>query len=330
MRDILLAALSGSTSAGYYWDEALAERIDNPLCLEKYGYKVYSQNDEDGILAEIFNRIGTASKRFIEFGVEDGTESNSHLLLHKGWKGLWLEGDKDSYQSIQQKFRLLIENQQLQVVNSYVTKENVNDLFEANGFKGEIDLLSIDIDGNDYHVLEAVTIVNPRVIAIEYNGKFPPDVSWTMAYNQFYRWNETDCHGASLKALTDLCMEKGYQLAGTNMMGVNAFFVRKDLALNNLFITPAAAENLYNPLRLWMSYRNGHPSKTCLAVQKDGIEGMFAQLPKSQIFFSLSGFHNAEYDSNGNFSIQWMSAKQALLFVRTDDRQTEPIIPQSA
>ena len=144
---------------------------------------MYSQNDEDGITHEIFRRIGTSNKRFIEFGVQDGLESNTHLLLFYGWSGLWIEGSSDDCNQIAMKFRPVIETGRLKVKNAFITRDNINTLFEEAGFLGEIDLLSIDIDGNDLYIWDAIEAVNPRVVVTEYNGKFPPDLEWCQVYD---------------------------------------------------------------------------------------------------------------------------------------------------
>ena len=143
---------SGVIENGFYWDDLARERLRNKKALEPYGYKVYSQNDEDGIIHEIFKRIGTTNKTFIEFGVQDG---------------LWLEGSWEYYGEIALKFRPVIENGQLKVVNAFITKDNINHLFDKAGFTGEIDLLSIDIDGNDLYVWENIETVSPRVVITE-------------------------------------------------------------------------------------------------------------------------------------------------------------------
>lgn len=121
----------------------------------------------------------------------------------------------------------------------------------------EIDLLSIDIDGNDWWVWDAIKCVSPRVVIIEYNAKFPPDFEWVMEYNEKHIWHGDDEQGASLKALELLGEKLGFQLVGTNVMGANAFFVRADLA-KDLFVKPATAEKLYNPTRWMMQYKSGH------------------------------------------------------------------------
>jgi len=239
----------------------LKTRFENPLFLERYGFKVYAQSDEDGIIEEIFNRIGLKSKTFIEFGAGDGIENNSHYLLHKGWNGLWIEGDRKAANKIKSLFKKPIDDNRLSVVNSFITKDNINDLIEKEGgICGEIDLLSIDIDGNDYWIWEAIKCVSPRVVVIEYNAKFPPNHEWVMAYDANHQWDRTDKQGASLKALELAGRELGYQLVGTNISGVNAFFV-KDTIAGDLFFKPAIAEKLYNPARWTMQYISGHPSR---------------------------------------------------------------------
>jgi hypothetical protein len=112
-------------------DLVRAKRIVNPLFLERYGYKVYSQNDEDGIIAEIFNRIGTSSKTFVEFGVQDGLECNSHFLLHKGWSGLWIEGSEKYCKMIKTNFSEPIASGQLHLVNAFIDRTNINHLIST-------------------------------------------------------------------------------------------------------------------------------------------------------------------------------------------------------
>jgi len=306
----------GYMTSGYCWDKKTKQRFDDPLFLESYGYKVYSQNDEDGIIDEIFKRIGTTNKRFIEFGVQDGLECNSHYLLFKEWSGLWIDGDSDMIKSANNKFRPVIDNGQLKIVNAFITSDNINKLFSDNGFTGEIDLLSIDIDGNDYHVWKAINVISPRVVIIEYNGKFPPDCEWVMAYNENHLWDGSDKHGASLKSyeLLGKSIGNGYQLVGTNIRGVNAFFVRKDLVAD-FFPKPATAENLYNPFRV-IVFQSGHPAKVCLKNGVEGLQGVFLNQPKEICFLCNYGFHAPEYNEDGSFSVQWMSADEAKIFVR--------------
>lgn len=257
---------------GYRWERQTKTHLQNPKFLESYGYKVYSQNDEDGILQEIFNRVGTETKKFIEFGVQDGLECNTHYLLHKGWTGLWLEGDDSFYRQIQEKFAPVILSGALKTDCIFITRENINAILEKWIDTKNIDFLSIDIDGNDYHVWNAISCIAPRVVCIEYNGRFSPDVEWIQPYSSKHVWNGNDYFGASLKALEHLGAQKGYQLVGTNLTGVNAFFVRTDLAKDK-FPEPATAENLYNAPQYTRRYITGHPNEFFLPNEKPFIFG---------------------------------------------------------
>lgn len=286
LNDITVFNYSG---AGIAYERLTRKRLDDAKCLELYGFKVYSQNDEDGIIEEIFNRIGTTNKIFVEFGVENGLECNSHYLLHKGWRGLWIEGNPEAFKEIFSKFFPVIRTGQLSVVNAFITKDNINHWISTVKIGGEIDLLSIDVDGNDYYVWQAINVVRPRVVVIEYNAKFPPNHEWKMAYNENHIWDGSDWQGASLKALELLGRKLGYRLVGTNFTGSNAFFVRQELAGDH-FIDPPTAEALYNPARYTKhKYVSGHPARYCLCNQIPNI-GMtnynpveFVKLPESQL-----------------------------------------------
>ncbi len=232
--------------------------------LEVFGYKVYSQNDEDGIIQEIFKRIKVTNKKFVEIGVGDGLENNTYFLFFKGWTGAWIEGSHKNAQDIRKRFHSLLHTHKLQIVEHYVDQENINQIFTESGLIGEIDLFSIDIDGNDYYVLKALDCLSPRVIVAEYNGKFPADVDWCMHYDSKHRWTGTDKMGVALLTQTEMLNAKGYQLVGTNITGSNAFYVKKELC-KDLFIEQDIKE-LYNPARyhLTSGFVVGHPAKECI------------------------------------------------------------------
>jgi hypothetical protein len=219
----------------------------NPLRLERYGFRTYSQNDEDGIIQEIFSRIGSSASTFVEFGVEDGRESNSALLLLKGWRGLWIECDERQCERIKRHFAVQIASGQLQISRAFVNRDNIESLISLAGLR-DIDCISIDVDGNDYWIWKAMTS-RPRLVIIEYNAKFRPPLKWVMSYNEHHRWDGSDYHGASLQSLADLGREKGYTLVGCNLAGVNAFFVRDDLVADK-FATLSVTD-LYNPPRYY-------------------------------------------------------------------------------
>ncbi|MFN9733859.1 MAG: hypothetical protein ACK544_07775 [Microcystis sp.] len=234
-------------------------KYDNPKKLNRYEFKVFSQAGEDGIISEIFNRIGTTNKFFVEFGVGNGLENNSAYLLVIGWQGYWIEGSDRFCQSIRQSFEDLIANQQLTLKNTFITGENIEDLFRKGNVPTELDLLSIDIDGNDYWVWQAITNYRPRVVILEYNAIYPPESSWVMQYNPSHQWKYNSHMGSSLKALEKLGHQKGYKLVACSFSGVNAFFVREDLLADH-FCSPFSAENHYEPARYFLcSQKAGHP-----------------------------------------------------------------------
>lgn len=231
-----------------------------------FGYKIYSQNDEDGIIHEIFNRVGLTNKVFVEFGVGDGLENNTLALLFEEWSGLWIEGSIQSVNKIRENFKSVISDGRLKVVNSFITIDNIDALISSVIQEKEVDLLSVDIDGNDFNVLDAIKCISPRVIVLEYNAKFRPHISYCMKYNASHVWNHDDNFGASLKYLELELSNKGYCLVGCGLAGVNAFFVRNDLVRNE-FIQPFTAEIHYEPARYYLSgYPSGHkPSYKTLA-----------------------------------------------------------------
>jgi len=235
-------------------------RNSDPQRLLGYGYRVYSQTDEDGILREIFRRIGEGNRLFLEIGAGDGLENNTLFLLVQGWRGAWIEGSARKAQAAQKTFAAEIAEGRLRVEEHFLTAANVDKIVGKFAPANEIDLLSIDLDGNDYYILDAIRSVAPRVIVAEYNAKFPADVVWIMEYNEAHRWDSTDYFGASLKALEGLLAVRGYVLVGCNIVGMNAFFVRADLAKDPPFCAPFTAENHYEPVRYYLraAFHAGH------------------------------------------------------------------------
>jgi hypothetical protein len=204
--------------------------------LKAYERKVHSQNGEDGIIREIFRRIGTTNRYFIEFGVESGVECNcARLVLEDGWRGLFIEGNPAEFVKLDERFRPL----GVTCVQTYVTSANIEQVFAEAGVPAEPDLLSIDIDGNDYWVWKAVENYRPRAVVLEYNGTYPVTRKWVMKEDPDYRWNRTNYFGASLASFARLGRRKGYELVGTDSTGVNCFLVREDLIDYEQFLDPA-------------------------------------------------------------------------------------------
>jgi len=152
--------------------------------ITQYGKSVFSQNGEDGIIKEIFNRIGTTNNYFVEFGVGDGLENNTAFLLLNNWKGLWIEGSKNFFSKIKKNLREPILKEQLKVKNSFITPENIETIFEEFDVPKSPDLMSIDIDSTDYWVWKAIKNYTPRVVVVEYNETYFPPTVWIQRKNK--------------------------------------------------------------------------------------------------------------------------------------------------
>ncbi len=203
---------------------------DGPL--RDYEFRVTSQWGEDGIIQHLLRHVAIARPVFVEFGVEDYTEANTRFLLeNNGWSGLVMDGSEENIRRI--KGWELYWKHNLKAAQAFITRENINDLLAANGINGEIGILSVDIDGVDYWVLEAITCVKPAIVVAEYNALFGPDRAVTVPYDAaFQRAKAHHSHsyyGASLAALVALGKRKGLAFVGSNTAGNNAFFVREDL-----------------------------------------------------------------------------------------------------
>jgi hypothetical protein len=202
--------------------------VSDPPDLTRYELRVFSQNGEDGVLAEILGRIGVAGGGFVEFGIQDGREGPTVFLAQVlGWAGVYLEADAAAYEALERRFSA---SPRVRTVHAAVEPGNVESLFEAAGVPDEPDVLSIDVDGNDYWIWQALERYRPRVVVIEYNGDLPPRSEQVMPYTPGFRWDHSSSYGASLGALEALAAEKGYVLVHTESAGVNAFFVLSDLA----------------------------------------------------------------------------------------------------
>lgn len=230
-----------------------------------YQKKVYAVKSEDGIIEEIFNRIGPTDRTFVEFGVgHKGEENNSLYLLLKGWRGLWIEGSEQilsedetgaphllHYKHVLAVKRRYVSEGRLKIINAYVSAENIEQLLKEGGVGPDLDLLSIDVDGNDYWIWRAITSVQPRVVCIEYNSNLGDTVACTKEYDPSWRWDGSTVFGASLAAMEKLGREKGYSLVGCDFLGMNAYFVRNDL-VGDHFEAPYTARNHFEPNRVFL------------------------------------------------------------------------------
>jgi hypothetical protein len=223
--------------------------------LLRYAAQVTSQNGEDGMINEIFRRIQHTNRIFVEVGMGDGSENNTAFLLTQGWRGFWIDGNKDFLRNIEQRTDLA--GGCLRGMSTFVTKENITPIFSQLNIPAEFDLLSIDIDQNTYHVWEALHGFRPRVVIVEYNSSVPPDIDWKVNYAPDRVWDGTNNFGGSLKAFEILGRKLKYSLVGCDFIGANAFFVRDDIVADN-FAQPFTAENHYEPPRYSLLHRRGH------------------------------------------------------------------------
>jgi hypothetical protein len=194
-------------------------------------FKVFSQWGDDGIIQFLIDYLDIENQIFIEFGVENYKEANTRfLLINNNWRGLVMDGSLNNMQQLQNEN--IYWKYDIKALPLFVTKENINSVIEENGFSGQLGLLHIDIDGNDYWVWKEINNISPVIVIVEYNSIFGCQNPWTVPYDKdFYR---TSYHysnlywGVSLLSLCDLAQGKGYYFIGSNSNGNNAYFVRKD------------------------------------------------------------------------------------------------------
>jgi hypothetical protein len=212
-------------------------------------FTVFSQFGEDGILQFLVQRVPIEDEVFVEFGVEDYNESNTRfLLVHDNWRGLILDGGRTHQEFL--RATGLGWRHHIDAVTAFIDRDNINGLIRSAGIEGDIGVLSVDIDGNDYWVLERIDVVSPRILIVEYNSTFGPEAAVTVPYDPgFVRGEQHPSWlywGASLAALTRLADAKGYALVGGNRAGNNAFYVRRDV-LGDL--PEVSVRNAYAPSR---------------------------------------------------------------------------------
>ena len=197
-----------------------------------YEFKIFSQWGEDGIIQFLVSNLDICNKTFIEFGVEDFFESNCRFLMMKdNWSGFVIDGSSKNIERLRSSY--FYWRYKIQSKASFITRENINSILDESGFDKNLGILSVDIDGVDYYVLEALESWTPCILIVEYNGIFganrPVTVPYDANFNRGSKHYSNLYYGANLPAFLYLADKRGYALVGTNSVGSNAFFVRRDL-----------------------------------------------------------------------------------------------------
>lgn len=266
---ITIAGLSVSTVSGFATSQQQA--YSSPVInLSDFERHVFSQNGEDGILEKVFEVLGILNEgHYVEFGVEQENESNTRFFREKyDWKGVSID---NHYQ-----------NEAINLYKETITAENINALLEKYDAPEEFDLLSMDLDYNDFHVWQAMdSSYSPKVVIIEYNAVHLPSEDLVVVYDETKGWDGTNYFGGSLLAFSRLAADKGYSLVNTDKNGVNAIFVRNDL----LTTTPCIFENvndveaLYHSANYGCGPRGSHVADPALRPYQDSAGNLVQTLP---------------------------------------------------
>jgi len=262
VRDRFSAQVQVSQRQLFHHYQQLARQGEVPP-LKETGFRVFSQFEEDGKLLFLFALLGMGGKRFVEIGSDDGINSNcANLALNFGWHGLFLDGNETAIRRGRAFYAKYPHPWMYppKFVCAMLKRENINELIAKAGFAGEIDLLSIDIDGNDYWLWDALERVQPRVVIIETHVEFglrnivvPYDPDYV------YPGKHPVYHGASPVAMTRLAARKGYRLVGANDLGFNFIFVKNGLAEDLLPAVPV--ESVLTHPSVQESYAKFEPIK---------------------------------------------------------------------
>ena len=220
-------------------------------------FRAFSQNGEDGILLYLTALLGAKSRRVLEICAGDGMQCNAaNLIINHGWEGLLFDGDAENIARGRGFYARHPDTSSLppRLVQAWITRENIDQQVRDNGFEGEIDVLSLDIDGNDYWIWEALEIVRPKIVVTETQCIWGSDRAVTIPYDPLFRADFVQgfgtYSGASLPAFVKLAERKGYRLVGVQRLGFNAFFVRNGLG-EDLFRRVEPADCLDVPFVQW-------------------------------------------------------------------------------
>jgi hypothetical protein len=234
----------------------VADQSSGQKPLYIHSAKVYSQNGEDGMVAEIFRRIDYKNKFFVEIGIGDGLENNTRLLLETGWHGVWIEGDQVAAARAAGTFATHVGQGALAIVSTTVAPDSINAILDEAQVPQEVDFLSVDIDQHTSHVWRSINR-RSRVACIEYNASIPAAYAIEVPYDSSQTWDGTNWFGAGLKSIELIGRAKGLALVGCDLAGVNAFLVADEAA--DRFSGPFTAEAKWEPPRYELGGQFGHP-----------------------------------------------------------------------
>ena len=199
--------------------------------LKDVEFSIFSQFGDDGIIQWLTQNLEIPNKTFIEFGVEDFSESNCRfLMMNDNWSGFVMDGSELNIKNLKSSYYYW--KYELASKAVFINKDNINDLIQEQEFNREVGLLHIDIDGNDYYIWDEINVIEPIIVIVEYNGIFGKDRSLSVIYDEDFIRNNSHysylLFGSSIKSLYQLAEEKGYSFIGCNSGGNNAYFVRND------------------------------------------------------------------------------------------------------
>jgi hypothetical protein len=232
-------------------------RVADPLSLSRHHAQMYSQNGEDGLIAEIFRRIGTRDRVFVEIGIESGQQCNTRLLLEAGWRGFWVEGDPALAEAAAATFRPFRESGALTIVAGMISPADVDTVLDRAGVPPVFDFLALDVDQHTHHIWRAMRR-RCRAACIEYNASIPPSLPLEVPYDPARSWDGSNRFGAGLKSLELIGAVKGMALVGCDLTGVNAFFVAAEEAAGR-FRAPFTAETHWEAPKYYLTEHAGHP-----------------------------------------------------------------------
>ena len=206
--------------------------LDKIKSFDQISYKVFSQNGEDGILQYLFKSLELNYIKFVEIGTEDYSESNTRYIFETmRCEGLIIDPLKNLENLVKKNVSKFWRNN-LVIINTFVTPDNINSLLDENKYNSNIDLFSLDIDGIDYWIIKKIKKNISKIFIAEYNPFFGPELEITVPnINNFHRTSyhySNLCWGVSLKSLIKIMIEKNYTFVGSNDLRNNAFFVSND------------------------------------------------------------------------------------------------------